>query len=48
MGYDEYKPHGGWISFRKRKAIKEKIKSTLMAIVAIVVYAAASTLTASI
>ena len=44
MDVKEYTPECGWIAYRRRKAIKENIKSTLMALVGLAVFAVASTL----
>ena len=42
--FKEYEPRCGWLAYNRRKAIKEKIKSTLIALVGFAVFAAASTL----
>lgn len=44
----EYSPKNGWLAYYRRKAIVKKVKSTIMALVAFAVYAAAVTLVETI
>lgn len=48
MEFDTYRPRGGWRAHYRRKAVFDKIVSTLMAVAAFAVYAAMVTLTESI
>lgn len=48
MTFKEYEPKGGWISYRKRRAVIEKIKSTAMAFAGFAVFAVASTIVETI
>ena len=44
----EFSPKGGWMTHYRKRAIVQKVKSTIMAIVAFAVYAVAVTLTETI
>lgn len=44
----EFSPKNGWLVHYRRRAIVKKVKSTIMALVAFAVYAAAVTLTKTI
>lgn len=48
MEYMEIRPKCGWVAHRRRIAIAQKIKSTLMAVAAFAVYAAMVTMTETI
>lgn len=48
MDFNTYRPRGGWLASYRRKAVFDKVVSTLMAVAAFAVYAAMVTLTESI
>lgn len=48
MEFEEYKPHGGWMTQHRRHAIFNKVVSTAMALAAFVIYATVATIVESV
>lgn len=48
MDFDTYRPRGGWRAHYRRKAIFDRVVSTLMAVAAFAVYSAMVTIAESI
>lgn len=48
MDFDTYRPRGGWRAHYRRKAIFDRVVSTLMAVAAFAVYATMVTIAESI
>lgn len=48
MEFETYRPKGGWLAHYRRKAIFEKVTSTVMALAAFFIYAAVVTFTETI
>ena len=36
--FNEYKPCGGWIKYRKRQEIKERVKSVIIVLLLLISY----------